>query len=260
MLNKFTIVLQCGIGLTLLTIVTFLLSPIEAGELEPQQNDWYNKYKKQENAPKPEAMLLNTDPEPDLKTGFASLFDGKGLTGWTPKGGKSKFEAKDGVLVGTCLPDSPSTYLCTEKADYTDFVFTCEMIWEVDVNSGVMFHAQVKSEKGGQTVFGPQAEMEGTHGDRKWSGGIYGQSCGGYFYPLWLKEHKAAREALKPEDWNRLTIMVQGNVAKTWVNGVPASHWVDDGTYAKGFFGLQMHKGAKGVVLWRDIRVKELTQ
>ena len=63
-----------------------------------------------------------------------------------------------------------------------------------------MFRAQIKLGNSTETVFGPQAEMEGITGDRFWSGGIYGQSCGGYFYPLWLKEHQAARDALKRDD------------------------------------------------------------
>jgi hypothetical protein len=230
-----------------------------AGEIDPAQEAWHRKYKGQENAPQPDEMLLNTDPEPDVTTGFTPLFNGEDLSGWTPKGGTCSFEAKDGLLIGTCVAGSPSTYLCTDKSDYGDFVFTCDMKWEVDGNSGVMFRAQVKPGAKGETVFGPQAEMEGITGDRFWSGGIYGQSCGGYFYPLWLKEHKAARAALKRTDWNRLTIEAKGNVVKTWINGVPAAHWLDDGTYSKGFFGLQIHKGTKGKVLWKNIRVKELT-
>ena len=152
-----------------------------AGDLDPQQNDWYKKYKGQENAPKPDDMLLNTDPEPELKTGFVSIFNGMDLTGWTSKGGTAKYTAKDGILTGTCVLDSDSTYLCTEKVDYNDFIFTCDMKWDV-----------------------------------------------------------------------------KGNVAKSWVNGVPAAHWVDKGTYTKGAFGLQIHKGKEGTVLWRDLRVKEL--
>ena len=230
------------------------------GEIDPQQSKWHQKYKKQQNAPTAEAMLLNTDPEPELADDFKPLFNGTDLTGWTPKGGTCKFEAKGDLVVGTCVPGSPSTYLCTDKADFTDFIFTCEMKWEVDGNSGVMFRAQTKSDGKGETVFGPQAEMEGITGDRFWSGGIYGQSCGGYFYPLWLKEHQAARDALKRTDWNRLTILAKGNTVKTWVNGVPAAHWVDDGSYPKGFFGLQIHKGNKGKVLWKNVRVKQLSE
>jgi len=235
---------------------------VMAGEIDPQQNSWHAKYKKQANAPKPEDMLLNTDPEPNLTEGFTDLFNGKDLTGWTPKGGKCKFEARDGLLVGTCVKGASSTYLSTEKNDYADFVFTCEMKWEVDGNSGVMFRAQEKpGKKGNVTVFGPQAEMEGFSKDRHWSGGIYGQSCGGYYYPLWLKAHKKARAATRKDEWNRLTISAKGNVMKTWVNGVPAAHWVDkNGDFPKGYFGLQIHKGNAGTVLWRNIRVKELTK
>ncbi len=248
---EFSVVLRIAICVIIVSGVA------TAQTLDPQQSKWIEKYKNQDNVPKAEAMLLNTDPEPDLTTGFTPLFNGKDLTGWTPKGGTCTFEAKDGVLVGQCVAGSPSTYLCTDKADFTDFVFTCDMKWEVDGNSGVMFRAQSKPNGTSETVFGPQAEMEGITGDRFWSGGIYGQSCGGYFYPLWLEEHQEVRAALKKKDWNRITIMADGNVVKTWLNGVPAAHWLDDGTYSKGFFGLQIHKGNKGTVLWKNIRVKE---
>lgn len=241
-------------------VTLFLLCGLNvlAGTVDPSQEDWYERYKKQENAPKPEKMLLNKIQEPDLKKGFVDLFNGKDLSGWIQKGGAAKFEAKDGVIVGTVVPETPSAYLCTVRDDYTDFIFTCDLKWEVNLNSGVMFRAAVRKKGKNDEVFGPQAEMEGTGGDRKWSGGVYGQSCGGYFYPLWLEEHKEARAALKPEGWNRVTISAKGNEVRTWINGVPAAHWVDDGTYPRGFFGLQVHKAKKGKVLFRNIRVKEL--
>ena len=230
-------------------------------ELDPQQQalDTYEKYKNQKNAPKPEDMLLNTDPEPDVSEGFTSLFDGTDLLGWHPEGGTCTFEVANSEIVGTCVPGSKSTYLCTDKNDYKNFVFTCELKWEVDGNTGVQFRSKSKPGKDAKTVFGPQFEMEGLRkDDRDWSGGIYGQSCGGYFYPLWLKEHKAARAAQKTDDWNRLTISAKGNVIKTWLNGVPASHWVDDGTFSEGFFALQVHQGEAGTIHFKDIRVKEL--
>lgn len=240
--------------------VVVLSSVSFAKDIDPAQGKWYEKYKGQQNIPELDKMLLNTDSEPELADGFTSLYNGKDLSGWTPKGGTCSFEAKGEILTGTCVPGSSSTYLCTDNADFTDFVFTCDMKWEVDGNSGVMFRAQIKGNGKSETVFGPQAEMEGITGDRFWSGGIYGQSCGGYFYPLWLTEHQEARDALKRTDWNRLTIMAKGNTVKTWINGVPAAHWVDDGTYPKGFFGLQIHKGDKGTVHWKNIRVKELAE
>ena len=236
-----------------------------AGELDPRQQQWIKKYEKQANVPKADAQLVNTDKEPALAEGFSSLFNGKDLSGWTAKGGTCKFEVVDGQIMGSVVPGSSSTYLSTEKAHYEDFVFTCEMKWLEDGNSGVMFRAKTKpnpkakeGQNNAETVYGPQAEMEGFSQERHWSGGIYGQSCGGYFYPLWLKEHESARAALKEGEWNRVTVSCKGNTVKTWINGVPAAHWEDDGSYPRGFFGLQIHKGSTGKVLWRDLRVKEL--
>ncbi|HEX5789536.1 MAG TPA: DUF1080 domain-containing protein [Luteolibacter sp.] len=228
----------------------------QTGSLDPAQEKYVAKYKGQPNPPKPEAMLLNSDKEPALTEGFTSLFNGKDLTGWTPKGGTCTFEAKDGTIVGTCVKGSPNTYLSTTK-DYGDFIFTCEMKWLVDGNSGIMFRAIEKAGKGKPVVMGPQAEMEGFRDDRGWSGGIYGQDCGGWWYPLWLKEHAEVRKALKKDDWNRITIQAKGNTVKTWVNGLPAAHWVND-QYLKGFLSLQIHSGAEGQVVWRDVKIKEL--
>lgn len=250
-------------------LITLLAAGIaQAGTPDPKQAQYFKKYAKQANVPKAQEMLINKDAEPELTKGFKPLFNGKDLKGWTPLGGHSKFEVKDGSIIGTCVKGSPSTYLCTDKADYTDFVFTCEMKWLKPGNSGVMFRSQTKEEtkkdkktgeeKKSVTVFGPQAEMEGPGNDRDWSGGIYGQSCGGWYYPLWLEEHKEARKAFTDEGWSRLTVEAKGNVVKTWVNGKPCAHWVND-KYLKGSFGLQVHSGTETVVHWRNMKIKPLT-
>lgn len=227
-------------------------------EISPQQKNWYAKYRTQPNIPEPSDMLLNTDPEPDLTDGMVSLFDGSDLSGWKPLGGTCTFAVDDGQILGTCVPGSPSTYLSTERDDYQDFLFTCDIQWEVEGNTGVMFRAKSRPKGDQVEVYGPQAEMEGFSGDRGWSGGVYGQSCGGYFYPLWLKDHEQVRQAIDKDGWNRITILAQGDIVKTWVNGIPAAHWVGDGTYDKGFFGLQVHKGKEGTVRFKNLKVKEL--
>ena len=233
-------------------------------EIEPSQKQWYVHYVKQKNIPKPAEMLLNLDVEPELTEGFSPLFNGTDLEDWVSYGGTAKFDVVDGQIRGTCDPESNSTYLTTKREDFADFVFTCDIKWEVDGNTGVMFRSKTKKSSKAKTdtnetkiVYGPQLEMEEASKGRGWSGGIYGQSCGGYFYPLWLKKHEKVRGAVK-EGWNRVTIKAEGNVVKTWVNGVPASHWVDDGSYPSGAIGLQIHKGKQGTVLFKNIMIKEL--
>ena len=235
----------------------------------PDQKKWYKDYKikkKQPNLMKPKDQLLNEAAEPVIGDGFVELFNGKDLTGWTPKGGKCTFEVIDGNIVGTCVPKANSTYLCTDRDDYKDFIFTCEMKWEVDGNTGVMFHAKIKPNKKAKedtdqtkVVYGPQVEMEDFKKGRFWSGAIYGQSCGGYFYPLWLKEHVKTRDAIKKDEWNRMTVSAKGKEIRTWINGVPMAYWNDEkNEYPQGYFGLQIHKGSQGKILFRKLKIKEL--
>jgi hypothetical protein len=234
-------------------------APLSAGEIDPAQDKWFKQYEKQPNVPKPADQLLNTDDEPKLGDKAELLFNGKDLKGWKTRGGESKFDVKDGCIRAVCKPDSPSTYLCTEKEDYADFLLVYETKFVTETNTGIMIRAQAKG-KDGNTVFGPQVEHEPHSQGRGWSGGIYGQDCGGWFYPVWLKEHADTRKAqqkLKADDWHRTTILARGGVMKTWLNGVPVAHWKTD-TYLKGYFGLQMHKGKEGEVLWRDIKLQVL--
>ena len=41
-------------------------------------------------------------------------------------------------------------------SEYENFIFTCDMNWVVNSNSGIMFRAKLKGEN---QVYGPQAEM-----------------------------------------------------------------------------------------------------
>ncbi|MGD7651981.1 MAG: 3-keto-disaccharide hydrolase [Verrucomicrobiales bacterium] len=231
-------------------------------EISESQKKFIGQYEKHPVVA-PEKAMLNTDAEPELADGFTSLYNGKDLDGWVSRGGKCEFEADGGEIIGRTVAGQPSTYLCTEREDFADFVFTVEVKWESPMNSGVMFRAQRRMEKKGgreiEVVYGPQAEMEGfsNSANRNWSGGLYWQSDGGWKYPVWLEAHKEARAALKEGEWNRLTILAKGKSLKTWLNGLPVAN-LEDGQYLKGAIGLQVHAGKRGVVRFRNVKVKEL--
>lgn len=243
-------------------IIALLLttsSLVYSNEISEDQQKWIPKYAKQTKKIAPEDALINTDDEPELTKGFTNLYNGSNLDGWIARGGKCKFEAAGEFIRGTCIPGEPSTFLSTVREDYTDFIFTAEIKWEVDGNTGVMFRSQRKPTQKGELVYGLQCEMEGFSKNRGWSGAIYGQNAGGWRYPLWLEAHKEVRETLKKDDWNRVTIKTVGKEVKTWVNGLPAANWIDN-EYEQGFFGLQIHFGKKGTVLFKNIKVKELNK
>ena len=54
-----------------------------------------------------------------------------------------------------------------------------------------------------------------------------------------------------------MTIEARGSKVRTWLNGVPVANWKTD-TFLSGAFGLQIHRGEAGTVLWRNLKVKSL--
>lgn len=245
----------------LLTATFGFASTVFAGnQISEDQQRFVKQYAKQKKIIAPEDALINTSPEPDLaQPGFYDLYNGKNLDGWVIYEGDCTFEAVGEKIVGKVVQGSPSTYLSTEK-HYTDFILTAELYWEVNSNSGLMLRGKLAQGRNRERVVGPQVEMEGfDRRNRGWSGAIYGQGAGGWFYPLWLDAHADARKALIRDAWNRVTVEYIGNTVKTWINGVPAAQWVDEkGEYPSGYVSLQVHSGKQGEVHFRNIKILEL--
>ena len=128
--------------------VTFLLGLVVsttfcgANQVSEAQQAFIKKYEDQKLIIAPEQARLNSEPEPDLSEGFLSLYNGKDLSNWTARGGYCIFEARIDRIVGICVEGSPSTYLSTLRDDYSDFIFTAELKWLIDGNSGIMFRAK----------------------------------------------------------------------------------------------------------------------
>ncbi|MEM6910247.1 MAG: DUF1080 domain-containing protein [Verrucomicrobiota bacterium] len=226
----------------------------EAPQLAPRFEKLYQKLREKPSTPEPSAMLLNTDPEPDLSQGFVSLYNGKNLDGWVQRGADNLYHAEGEAIVGTYVPPQANSYLCTVRDDFTDFIFTVEFKWLLQGNSGIQFRSRVIGRGG---VQGPQVELEEAARKRGWTGGVYGQGLGGFLYPLWLDAHQEARQAVKFDDWNRITIHAEGATVKTWVNGVPCAHFQNE-EFLSGYFALQVHKAEEGLIHFRNILVKEL--
>jgi len=188
--------------------------------------------------------------------GWVDLFDGKTLTGWKQLGGKAKYEAKDDMIVGSSVPNTPNSFLCTEKT-FGNFELELEFKVDPGLNSGVQIRSNsLKDYKNGR-VHGYQVEIDPSA--RAWSAGIYDEGRRGWLFNL--KNNEPARKAFKQNEWNQYRIVADGDSIKTWINGVAAAD-LKDGMTATGFIGLQVHGVGKRTeplqIRWRNIRVKEL--
>ena len=180
------------------------------------------------------------------------------LSNWEIKEGNAEFIIDDGIITGTSILKSPSTYLGT-KMNYKDFILEFEVNVSSGLNSGVQFRS-LKSDHLRNSVYGYQLELEADKPERNrlWSGGIYDQSRRSIFlYPLSV--NPIARSAFKPDEWNFVRIEAIGNSIRTWINGIQCSNLIDD-TSTEGFIALQIHSiGKKSLegktVKWKNIRI-----
>ena len=73
--------------------------------------------------------------DPDLKP----MFTKDSFEGWVQLGGKAKYEIKDGVITGTCVPGEPNSFMAT-GVDYTDFEMEVEFKAHPAMNSGCLLY------------------------------------------------------------------------------------------------------------------------
>jgi hypothetical protein len=185
---------------------------------------------------------------------WQNLFNGNDLQGWKQLNGKAKYEAKNGEIIGTTVSNEPNSFLTTEKI-YDDFILEFELLVDNSMNSGVQFRSLSKADYNNGRVHGYQVEIDPS--DRAYSGGIYDEARRGWLYTMDINPE--GKKAFKKDEWNKYRIECIGTSIRTWINGVPTAHVIDDVT-STGFIALQVHAISKNDVpgkqiRWRNIRI-----
>jgi hypothetical protein len=179
----------------------------------------------------------------------------KNLDGWNTKGGDANYKNENGIIVGTTVANTPNTFLCTDKV-YSDFILEIDFKVDSVMNSGIQIRSNSLSYYRNGMVHGYQVEIDPSK--RAWSGGIYDEKRRLWLNPL--KDNVAAQKAFKQNEWNHYRIEAIADTIKTWVNGVPAAHLIDDKT-AAGFIGLQVHGIGKHKdklgkqTMWKNVKI-----
>ena len=82
------------------------------------------------------------------------------------------------AIVGTTVPKTPNSFLCTDK-EYGDFELRFEVKVDNRLNSGVQIRSQTKGGYKGR-LNGPQVEIEASGKNGAEAGYIYGEAAGGW--------------------------------------------------------------------------------
>jgi len=204
---------------------------------------------------------------PNDETGFVPMTNGKDLTGWKKVGGNGEYKVEGAEIVGIGKNVNGNTFLISEKT-YKNFDFRFEMKFDtLKGNSGMMFRGlQKESKDGNGRVYGYQCEHDNGMA-RAWTAGLYEEARRGWLFPDKKDKEQCAaftkqgQEVFKPEEWNEIRILCEGNHIQIFLNGEKRVDYTDtsekDST-PEGFFGMQVHSGKQTDVRWRNLRIKEL--
>ena len=185
---------------------------------------------------------------------WVSLFNGQNLDGWHQLNGEAEYRVENGAIVGKSILNTPNSFLATNNT-YGNFILEFEFKVDQGLNSGVQFRSLSKSDYNNGRVHGYQFEIDTS--DRAWSAGIYDEARRGWLYPGAYNPKSA--KLFKRGEWNKARIECVGTEIRTFLNGSPVSHLIDNAT-AKGFIALQVHSihddSLEGTeVRWRNIRI-----
>jgi len=220
---------------------------------------------------------------------FKSIFDGKTLEGW--EGDRTYWSVKDGAIVGTITPETllkANTFLIWE-GEVADFELKAEFRISESGNSGINYRSD-RVEEVPFALRGYQADIDGkntytgqNYEERKRTTLAYrGQKTqissqpneanvlGDYvednaWKGLNLESELGDRAELgakiKKEDWNKIHLIVKGNVMQHFVNGILMSEVHDEDAKNRmmsGLLGVQVHVGPPMKVEYRKLMLKKL--
>lgn len=176
---------------------------------------------------------------------FASLFDGKTLTGWVPEH-TDRFSVRDGVI----FDDGGSGWLRSAKP-YKDFEFRAEYrALKKGGDSGIFFRASLETTP--QEPFWPARGYQLQVIDAESNMKVFGH---GTPPPTSERNAEALKTVMKgPGEWQKVTLKVVGKRAEVSLNGTLIT--VSDAIgLPEGYLGLQ---GENGQFEWRDLKIREL--
>ena len=228
----------------------------------------------------PGAGGFSADPDKkntaaDDEAGFTPIFDGESLDQWDHRNGA--WEVADGAISCTGA-EKTRNWIIWRGGSPSDFVLRLDFKYEAG-NSGV----QVRSDdQGDHQVFGYQVEVASQKKMGLWHHSLLGKEDPAHKVRFFMAtagqevaittdgkksvNQVATKEEIvahcRPQGWNTMEIIAEGNTLTQKINGVVFAKVSDDDkrmSRRKGVIALQDHgKGCQ--VAFRNIRIKELSR
>jgi len=183
-------------------------------------------------------LLLAADQK---KAEWKSLFNGKGLDGWTTNA-KDKFKVEDDCLVGWQTDGKGGDLYTKEEFDNFELRFTYKVNWPA--NSGIWYRS------------GYQFDILKYTSPKTFSGAMYYPGCPTTFAFVNLDESIENRDG-----WNEGQVYCTGDKIIHWLNGKKIGE-ATVSKIAKGKVGIQVHGGDFKTmkIILRKIEIRPLAK
>ncbi|MFE0434142.1 ThuA domain-containing protein [Streptomyces nigra] len=191
------------------------------------------------------AGLTQADCRPE--TGYTSLFDGSGTTGWK-QAGPGGFTLADGTLTS----HGGLGLLWYDAKEFTgDYSLKLDWRMSGDDNSGVFVGFPASDDPWSAVDNGYEIQIDATDSADRTTGAVYG----------FKSADLAARDAAlnPPGSWNTYEIRVTGERLELFLNGRKINDFTNTDparSLRQGHIGLQNH-GDGDEVAFRNIRIKQ---
>lgn len=179
---------------------------------------------------------------------FRPLFNGRDLKDWVFDT-KHIWKVKDGVITGKHNGLDHNDFLRT-KESFRDFELRAQFQLVDGIgNTGIQFRSENATEP--HEVSGYQADV----GEQYW-GSLYDESRR---KRTLVSPPPEALATLDRTAWNEYVIRAQGNFITLHLNGIRTVHYIEQEHVAReGFIALQVHKGPKIEVHFRNLEIRNL--
>jgi len=190
--------------------------------------------------------------------GWVDLFNGKTLDGWEVVGEGVWAVLQGGILVGQCDPQKRcqhQSWLYTKK-EFSQFDLRLDYWIRLGGNSGVSIRDRSRARYAVEPEFDPHRTPSRIAYEINLDNGVGSpDNISGGIYLL----AEARPGVQRRTDWNELEIECRANLIRVKLNGtVVATHPGLPDRPKTGPIGLQLH-GSDDLVMFRNIRIREMT-
>ncbi|MEL6106966.1 MAG: sulfatase-like hydrolase/transferase [Planctomycetota bacterium] len=232
------------------------------GPIDPQKQPMT-----QSTVPHPEASAAVTvKPAAD---GFARLFNGRNLSGWT---GDSKYwSVSDGAITGVTDGSlKMNRFLTWNGSTVRNFDLRVKVKVSPGGNSGLQYRGLSRPDLGLDVVTGYQCDVVAKV--PKYNGMLYEEKGRRILSHTgekvivdvdgqpWVVAKMPLKE-FAADEWHDYRVLVRGNHHQHWINGHPTADLIDldeAGRALEGVLAVQVHVGPAMKIQYKDFRIKHL--